>query len=850
MTTKNNPPNLQQLLLPCKKNCKFDLLTDNPSEPRHYYIYLGIIAVDCIPNDKGHFLYKLMCARLALAGFQLNGLEGTFGYSARTISKWATILNGGDSGEIAVAFGFTYRGKITPEIQSYIKNRYLYFLKIGKSDYRKTILTELKEYFDLTVTGEGIRPYFRQADTEQEGETTEKQVAGNSVKSEIPDDNEVSAGANPDAGNPKYTCAETGFFEVDPRKSCSDPGISGSVLTVGGNQVSLNLKTPPASKEMGVPVSGERPPYIDRFFHHAGLVLLLPYIDKLTAGLGEGTGICRQLLGQFLLGALNLEQGKTVSKEFFQLFFGTGQSYIQGMRDFVYEISSLDFRLKLAGRNGEILKNGLFRQKIFYYDPHTKKYTGSLLILSGWCGSLHETAKILISDYIHSVDGCPCFVEHYDNLYDLRTRFFFTVAIFKRLFPENLRNGLTWIIDRGIYSLETLQSIVASGDHIITWEKGYQRDGWNEKVKPEAFIMRIPRNSSKDLQTYYCFYQVREWEKDQRFRKIIVRITNPSGNTIEVSILSSNSGIHDSDVISYMLRRWLQENDFRYLIKHYGIDQIDSYKSNDYKELEEKEKAHDYLIESRAFRMLLKKKQKLRGQYKKTLENREKKLATFDRRRKKKYDERMEKEKNTFLEIMRNSENGANDKKEQEKKLRKHHQACKKTAEIREKDKLKKEELRNSLDTEIAELRNGIVQIEAEINNTVREESRLMAVIEEKYRRLDTTSKAVLDMLRIMARNSFYALLDDFRPLYDNLRDDHVILRSLVEAPGKIQAVNGVLRVEIMPAGDFPKATIEKISFFLTVTENKINQHFQGKAMPVVISMSSGKNGNSTCARL
>jgi len=358
---------------------------------------------------------------------------------------------------------------------------------------------------------------------------------------------------------------------------------------------SLNFKVPPVSEEPGVPVSGCRPPYIERFFHHAGLVLLLPCIDKLTAGLGEGAGICRQLLGQFLLGALNLERGKTVSKEIFHLFFGIGKSHIQGMRDFIHEISTLDFRLKLAGRNGELVRNCLFRQRKFYYDPHSKKYTGFLSILSGWCGSEHETAKVLISDYIHSLDGCPCFVEHYDNLYDLRTRFFFTVAIFKRLFPENLRSGFTWVVDRAIYSLDTLDNIVASGDHLITWEKGYLRDGWKANAPSETLIMRIPRNSSKDLQTYRCFYQAHKWERGPRFRKIIVRIVNPSGNTIEVSILSSNCEIHDSDVISYMLRRWLQENDFRYLIKHYGIDQIDSYRSYDYRELEDQEKARDYL---------------------------------------------------------------------------------------------------------------------------------------------------------------------------------------------------------------------------------------------------------------
>ena len=119
--TTMNMEKLQQLLLPCKPDCNFSLHIDCLDNPRHYYFYLGVILIDTVPNDRSHVLYKLLCARLRLAGFRLKGLSSTFCYCEETISKWAKVLNRADTKEIAKVFGLTCKGKITPEVESYIK---------------------------------------------------------------------------------------------------------------------------------------------------------------------------------------------------------------------------------------------------------------------------------------------------------------------------------------------------------------------------------------------------------------------------------------------------------------------------------------------------------------------------------------------------------------------------------------------------------------------------------------------------------------------------------------------------------------------------------------------------------
>lgn len=125
-----NIENLQQLLLPCKHNCNFSLHVDSLENPGHYYFYLGVILIDTVPNDRTHVLYKLLCARLRLAGFQLKGLSRTFDYCEETISKWSKVLNRADAKEIAKVFGLTCKGKITPEVESYIKKNTFFSKKI------------------------------------------------------------------------------------------------------------------------------------------------------------------------------------------------------------------------------------------------------------------------------------------------------------------------------------------------------------------------------------------------------------------------------------------------------------------------------------------------------------------------------------------------------------------------------------------------------------------------------------------------------------------------------------------------------------------------------------------------
>ena len=93
------------------------------------------------------------------------------------------------------------------------------------------------------------------------------------------------------------------------------------------------------------------------------------------------------------------------------------------------------------------------------------------------------------------------------------------------------------------------------------------------------------RNSSSDLRLYHFEYFERPWEKNPKLRQIVVQATDDRGRTIQVAILTDDFQRAATEIIELMFKRWLQENDFKDLDKHFGINQITSYRSIEYAQL-------------------------------------------------------------------------------------------------------------------------------------------------------------------------------------------------------------------------------------------------------------------------
>ncbi len=826
---------LHPILLPNKEHSLFSLLGDQKevSDSNYLYLYLGTCLVDRVPNDSAHFLYKMVMARLRLVGFKYAEIRKVCPYCENTIRNWSRILERGDGQEVAKAFGLNNRGKLTPDSLAYVENRYLELKALKCHDFRKTICNELFDYFSIKISGERLRQICREIDAKR---LLPKAVGGDVLAgNEITDDRDIITEKSCTPGEPETEdSSDPGACE----KAQEDGAVSSLEKRKSRNPIEdssgVNWDDGTMSNTLPVmPISGAKISASEKMFHHMGLVFFLPYLSQLQEILGARAPVCIQVISQLLLGALNIEQGKLLSPSALEFMIGKVMVYRQGLRKQLDDIASSAFVIMLARANFLLLNLMISKSMVFYYDPHGKLYTGELPILKGWCAKLKGTAKVLYSDYIHSEEGWPLFMKHYDNFYDLRERIFFTLHEFSKIFSGFVPQ-MTFVIDRGIYGLAAMRLFINSGYQLITWEKDYGKDSWNEQSQSFSFIWEKFRNSCNDSQKYSFEYQEGVWARDSRFRRIIVRATNPSGKMVEVSILCSNQEMTAEKIIKLIFNRWIQENDFGYLIVHFGIDQLDSRAAEAYDKLEELE---DRMVESRAFRKKQKRRAKLRNNLKNSLLKKEDSLTSLTNSQKNQQLEiltELQKETTRLSNLNKQTKETLNFARVVNR-LKKSVDRC---DQLSLKFKAQRKKRKDEWDARIQSCKQEIESLDKEISQTISEESRRQVLIEEDYMRLDTSRKAVIDMCRIIARNSFYSRVNVFRPIYNNYRDDHDIFRTMTEAPGAIRIEGNIIIIRLWPSAEYAKAEKERIDAFLILMSTKLTQWMKNQTeLDITVSL-------------
>ena len=121
--------------------------------------------------------------------------------------------------------------------------------------------------------------------------------------------------------------------------------------------------------------------------------------------------------------------------------------------------------------------------------------------------------------------------------------------------------------------------------YFVTWEKGYQGNLGESLVWTGTHILYRAKNASEDLRRFEFQYLDESWSRGETIRRLLVRAKHPNGNSIQVSILTNDPNRCAKELITLMFNRWLQENDFKYLDTHFGINEITAYGSISYNEL-------------------------------------------------------------------------------------------------------------------------------------------------------------------------------------------------------------------------------------------------------------------------
>lgn len=694
---------LQQLLGTDKRNPSFTICRDTKAGCLH--VYYGGEMFEKVPDDRNDPQYKMMVARLYNAGVNAVKLKEAFGADRKTMQCWGDALNSGDVERLVrVLAGREARRKLNPEIRAFVRMRFPCIYRENPSAYSQQMRVEIEAVYGKNVCPETLRPLLKELKEQIHG-PTDREEDQRENDGECPLESE-GAQDKPIEGLPPET---------------------GEVQRMEGAAIRQPTPVSEALSERGA-----------RFVHHLGVLLFGPVLLKVEALMAPEGWMVKQWLAMIFLGAVNIERSKLLDFDGLSVMLGRT---LRGCRPQRLQLGAracteaADQLLVLNAREVNAQNYG-----DFYYDPHTKHYTGQLKTLKGWCGSKHFADKVLHTDFIHSCAGHPVYIAYADNYEDLRERFGKTVENFRNLLNLEPPRVLTFVLDRGIFSREIFQRIVADAClHLVTWEKDYKRGPWNEKEVQGAFVMERCRNRAEDIKKYSFEYLDQDWDKDAHMRLLRVRATNPKARTIELGILSDDRERPAEELIRLMFRRWLQENDFKYLDKHFGMNQITSYASVSYKDL--KDQVEDKQMKSGEYKALQKERQTLRDQLK---------LALFSE-----------------------------------------HQHPGKSS------------LRRNKIEELTRQDESLTQRMEQTHKTV---SRLEYLLDENYRRLDTSSKKLMDALKLIARNVFYESLQPFKKKYNNYRDDHALFRNLTHAHGTMILHAEEVEVYLFPTAHYPPA--------------------------------------------
>jgi len=421
-------------------------------------------------------------------------------------------------------------------------------------DYSKRLREEVKEVFGVSLSREVIRPLLGELRRSFLGEQTPQ--------------------PNPP---PKASKRETsGHCESEDPAGKSD-------------QDAQSVEDQPMEEPSGPPPSdhiAKLSPTNSNgaFHHHAGILMFSSFLGRLET-LSEPFGsLWKQWMATLFLGSVNIEQTKLLDWASLKILLGQVVASTYQQRQDLKEMAQSDSAPGLLRFNADELEAS--HRSDFYFDPHTKHYTGEAKILKGWCASLRSADKVINADFVHTDQGQPLWFSLNDNYQDMRERFTGQMSRFRQEsgIPQNAL--LTWIIDRGIYKMELFETLIADpNNHLITWEKNFKKDSWDGQGQQGDFIVSKPRNNSRDLRHYHFQYLDRPWFRNPSMRQLVVKATNPDQRSIVVSVICDDPERPACEVISLIFNRWLQENDFKYLDKHYGINQITSYDTLSYRDM-------------------------------------------------------------------------------------------------------------------------------------------------------------------------------------------------------------------------------------------------------------------------
>ena len=778
-------PSSQQLILGTdKRNPVISIYEDNPRSRLH--VYYGFELMEVVPKEREAPAFKLMVGRLYNAGVNGSMLCATFDVDRKTMQRWGRALRSGDPEQLVrVLAGRSWGRKLTPEIQAYVRTRWPVMQAERRSGCSVRLCREIQTVFGVELSTETLRPLLGCLKAEQApGRAASPAAAGppSACSLEVADAVEKTDRPGEVSAMPAVSVGSADALGWDEERETSwgskvsalPPSEPAVKPTASESEAVSPRGVAVADKPKGSPALAPYPPGQTRWCDHVGVLLFWTSLIQAAGVVDPPEPLFAQWLASLWLGAVNIEQTKYLNWEDLELLLDTVVRFPTPQRDRLQRLAQEENLGRLLRLNSRLLPQEAGTD--FYFDPHTKHYTGEQNVLKGWCPGIRSADKAVHSDFVHTVRGEPIYFETTDNFEDLRVRFFTVADHCRQVLEWPPERVVSWVVDRGIFGAEVFEKILADpARHLITWQKGYVAEEWPAPPVSGRLVMERARNDATDLRPYHFEYVDRDWAPNPPLRQLVVRATNPRGQSIQVAILTDDRQRAAPEIIRLMFHRWIQENDFKYLDKHFGINQLTSYRAIPYEKLQAQ--LTDREQQSGRYKALRQQQRQWQAQQARLLlvheqcehkaRRRQRELTELERR-----------------SVASEAEAAATLRPQigRLQAAQKHH-----------------EQRRGPREKQIQDWSQKLSGLEVELAAVAGKVSRVQALIEADMVRMEPRCKRLMDTLKIIARNAFYVALAPFKRTYNNYRDDHDYFRQLTQANGVLEVRPETITVHLMP---------------------------------------------------
>jgi hypothetical protein len=138
------------------------------------HVFYGAELLEVVPDQPGHHAFKLLIGWLYNAGVNAAALQRSFGMDRKTMQRWGrALLSDKPEALMRALAGRSGARKLTTEIKAFVTMRFAAIYAQSRAGYSQRLRAEIKQVFDVELSGECLRPLLKQLKAQLRDETGE-----------------------------------------------------------------------------------------------------------------------------------------------------------------------------------------------------------------------------------------------------------------------------------------------------------------------------------------------------------------------------------------------------------------------------------------------------------------------------------------------------------------------------------------------------------------------------------------------------------------------------------------------------------------------------------------------------